>query len=288
MLHGEWCHHTDEAWEVLESQEATEDLRNRLFRHEPRLKVIENEAIKWWMLAARRGLADAQFELASAFDGGRRGGLSGCDYLPLNPGDVIEWLCRAVAQGHKKAVAYLLNPHQSLTVYLFMKPPLPLVVDALEHAVENGNAEAAFFLAKLCSWGDMLMRDCAKASQWLREAARLGHEETIRMVLNGVHNFPGKELEPDGFSAKASLGSCWDKRGWGHLGEAKPQFSHAEDLGRRSSKPVTEAAWWYQAAAEQGHPEAIKRVAELGDAVTKAIIDMLRPFDQRPQSPKTP
>ena len=124
-----------------------DEQRGNLHEMQPELAVENNEAIKWWMLAVRNGLADAQLALAKL------------GVEPPDPDDIysdlpriskeesIEWLCKAVAQGNEDAIEYLLEG-TSIGVSFIVRPNMkdyPHLLEALQYAAEKGNAEAAFF-----------------------------------------------------------------------------------------------------------------------------------------------
>jgi TPR repeat protein len=96
------------------------------------------------------------------------------------------------------------------------------------------------------------LRDSAKARAWLQKAAELGNPEAAQLILEGANLRPSQDSVDDVFQ-------------W-----AEPQCRMNDQA---------EAVWSYQLAAERGHKEAAKRLAEMGEAGTKAIIDLLRSDD---------
>ena len=104
----------------------------------------------------------------------------------------------------------------------------------------------------------------------------LGHPRAIEMVLEGLERVPRSEGTWENFS---------DPDDEEIDGQAFEEFDAsvetlAEDLEQhRKYGGMGSFVLEYQRMAELGHEEAAKRLAEMGDASTKAIVDMLRPVD---------
>ena len=279
------------AWDA-DKRAKWHEQRDRFFRHAPDIIVLENESLKWWMLAAKRGWADAQFVLAKACDPSRqlRDNLRIYDYPPLEEEEVLEWLCKAIAQGHHGAISYLVEGKTFRMISVCRRlSDRPRVVEALEHAAEQGHFDAAYFLAVAYSSGDMGIRDCEKASEWLQKAARLGDVDyrggtaqavhTVQMLLEGRNiEFTRPDLSDELWLL---LARCLDATVWvtpKNEVTAESYFRHAESLFDEEDRQ-SEAVWWYQAAALRGHAEAKKRLVEMQLKSTQAIMGVFRQID---------
>jgi TPR repeat protein len=177
----------------------------------------------------------------------------------------------------------------------------PRIVEALEKIAEKGNVHAAWYLANAYSWGDMGIRDSVKARKWLQLTASLGLDyqvavEAVKIVLDGSHAVPHEEMfRPEELFSWSTSGTWWWSEFWVDAegkAMAESYFRYAEKLCNegpgRTLRDEAWAAWWYQAAAMQGHPEAKQRLVHMQFPPTWAIMNMFRPVDQQPSSPKTP
>lgn len=271
---------------VCDTMIAEEGEPEDLVKRCPRFLVQCNEAIRWCMTAANREHAGAQFRLGNAL----WSGWEGDDTFPLlgeEKQNAVRWICKAALQGHQEAMGFLTGVNDRLIddhVDTFFWD-YPVAWEAL-HDLAKCNATGAFYLATIYSLADVgKQRDYEKAGKWLHNAAELGHPRAIEMVLEGLQQVPKDESTPE-FSA-------YDELDWQDYEEFDASVETRDEELEMHRKyggmdSLGSFVLEYQRMAELGHEEAAKRLAEMGDASTKAIMHMLRPVDQRPPSPKTP
>jgi TPR repeat protein len=227
----------------------------------PVWSVKLNEILRWCMLAAKQGFADAQYQL---WHDSWRIRWHFSYYTPdigsVHKSEGVEWLCRAAINGHEQAIEVLTSKKED-DEDCTIPWSYPCILKTLHVLVENNDialdsrAQAAFRLARFYNADCILTKSHTKTQQWLRKAADLGSKEALSLILAGCDLPPSK---------------VWH---WlfGDDGDAEDQFQFAQS--------VKNPEWFYQLAAEQGHPEAITEVAERGMDVTKAIAEMLRPIE---------
>ena len=183
---------SEEVWHAFNEGDGDWD---EICKTQPELTVLRNEAIKWCFAAANQGLADGQYKLWLSLWSGD----SDSDAVPIfdqRPEEAVEWLRKAVAQGHQKAIDALLGDLEWEEYSLkndFWE--YPRAFEAVHLVADNGNAKAAFLLASLYSLADARMRDHNKAEEWLQRAATLGHVEAAHLILEGFRRVPGKGPE---------------------------------------------------------------------------------------------
>ena len=211
------------------------------------------------------------------------------DLLPES--EQVAWLCKAVEQGDTCAIGRLVSGFGKHAEHGTLAGKYPIILDILDSASkESTDGKVALTLAELYLFGDMRVRDDAKAREYIRRAAEQGNERA-KSILGGLTRlqspFQGRELlewavndNPDepglGPNTEFGISNLYDSA-IGH-GNPEAQFRLAEcySTGRVVAKDEAQSAWWYQMAAEQGHVEATKRLAEMGDASTKAIMNAFR------------
>ena len=250
-----------------------------IVERQPELAAHANEAIKWCMLAANGGHADAQYRLGDSLWRDEESE----DCLPLlrqEQHDGVCWICKAALQGHSEAVGVLTGAVGRLfdddgDTFFW---DYPVAWETLHVLAKNRNGAAAFLLAQIYSLAHVRMRDYGKAKHWLHEAADCGHQEAVELVLQGLQRVRACDCE-----ANACDDTGFGEEVFEDLDEVEEHFQVLED--RRKSEDIARLAWDYLRLAELEHQGAAERLAEMGEAGTKAIIDALRPVHQ--QSPPT-
>ena len=194
-----------------------------------------NDAEKQFLSAAKKGDAEAQYNLGACYEFG--GG------APRNVDAARRWYEKAAAQGHKKAAARLrhLNP-----------PAAPAAEDMkkLRSAAQRGDAEALFQLAQCLEFGFHLPKDPDGALRYYKRAAKKGHEEAAKRAETMT-----EELAPDAATAKKYFASA--RRG---NAEAQYQVARCLEFGFHVKPDPQAAGDWYRRAAKQGHPKAMERL----------------------------
>lgn len=126
-------------------------------------------AMKWWRRAAKRGSAQAQYELALCFRDGRG--------TEVDLTKALFWMRKAAESG---------LPEAQLELGVLLVQDLPLVKGAtIEHdnesfywilrAAKNGLPEAQIELAQLFVEGKYVHRNTSTAFYWFKCAAKAGH-----------------------------------------------------------------------------------------------------------------
>jgi len=119
--------------------------------------------------AARRGDAQAQYDLAVALD-------CGCG-VRRDAAAALDWLLKAAAQGHVGAQAALGWKYMSGSG---APQDDALAVAWLRRAAEGGNTSAQNNLGIVYAEGRGVAADAAAAEQWFRRAAERGAEDAQR------------------------------------------------------------------------------------------------------------
>ena len=136
----------------------------------------EEEAARWFRLAAEDGNAQAQYALGTLLLEQRK------------DREGIDWLQRAARQGNGYAM-YRLGKETLLGQVI--RKDVDWALRLLQDAAERGCACAQYTLGKLCLEGKEVVRDPELAEYWLREAA----EQSYRHA-NILLHLPEKELRP--------------------------------------------------------------------------------------------
>ena len=197
-----------------------------------------NDAEKKFLAAARKGDAEAQYNLGACYEFG--GG------APKDIDLAKEWYEKAAKQGHKKAQARLrvLNPP---------KAPTKEEAEACRNALKNNpDAEALFKWAECCEFGFHTEQDRDMALRYYFLAAEKGHAEAKERAQTLTEELTAKvsEKEVKKFRADARKGNV----------EAQYQFARCLEFGIHVPRDVRAARSWYRRAADQGHEKAMKAI----------------------------
>jgi len=202
------------------------------------------EAVRWWTLAAEKGLAAAQFNLGLAYDQGT--------LIAQNATLAAAWYEKAVTGGNVPAMYNLAGLAGS-------GHGVPLNLDKAarlyETAAGHGHVKSMYNLALAYSRGQGLERDDTKAARWMLKAAEAGHPRAQYLMAQmyaqglGVHKDTSKSAHWLERAAKA--------------GHARAQYSYALHCqqGKGTSQNHAAALHWYKEAAARNHTGAMCNLA---------------------------
>jgi hypothetical protein len=197
-----------------------------------------NDAEKKFLDAAKKGDAEAQYNLGACYEFG--GGAE------KNVDRAKEWYRKAAAKGHKKAQERLLA----------LNPPKAPSAEELKQyriAAGKGDAEALFQLGQCREFGYHGDKDPDAALRCYDRAAAKGHEKAKERAEALAAKLAPAEAEMKKYYADARKGNA----------EAQYQIGRCFELGfhKNPRKPNFSAARnWYKKAADQGHPKAVERL----------------------------
>ncbi|MGI9295516.1 MAG: SPOR domain-containing protein [Pseudomonadales bacterium] len=125
----------------------------------------DKEAVYWFRNAAKKGLAEAQYNLAIMYATGTAG-------VKYDPATATEWYQKAAEQGLAEA-QYNLGTRYGLGRGVARNDKL--AADWLRKAADQGMAEAAFNLGVLYEHGQGVPFDSEQAINWYTQAVQAGY-----------------------------------------------------------------------------------------------------------------
>ncbi|MGI9284402.1 MAG: SPOR domain-containing protein [Pseudomonadales bacterium] len=132
----------------------------------------DKEAVYWFRNAAKKGLAEAQYNLAIMYATGTAG-------VKYNPATAAEWYQQAADQGLAEA-QYNLGTMYGLGRGVARNDKL--AADWLRKAADQGLIEAVFNLGVLYEHGQGVTRDSEKATAWYTQAAKAGYSPAVQRL----------------------------------------------------------------------------------------------------------
>ena len=222
-------------WAERAHEQGLEDAEEFLFA----LKLKREAAKPHFLIAAERGDANAQFDLALRYADG--------DGVEQDQSKAVHWYQKAAEQGHAKAQFNLavryengngVERDQTKAVCWYLK------------AAQQGHSGAQFNLALCYKDGDGVQEDQWKASHWFHMAAEQGY--AVAQFNLAVRYEEGRGIHQD-----QSKAIRWYRTA-AHHGYANAQNNLAicYEQGRGVKQDQREAVHWYRAAAEQGYASA--------------------------------
>ena len=222
-------------WAERAHEQGLEDAEEFLFA----LKLKREAAKPHFLIAAERGDANAQFDLALRYADG--------DGVEQDQSKAVHWYQKAAEQGHAKAQFNLavryengngVERDQTKAVRWYLK------------AAQQGHSGAQFNLAVCYKDGDGVQEDQWKASHWFHMAAEQG--DAVAQFNLAVRYEEGRGIHQD-----QSKAIRWYRTA-AHHGYANAQNNLAicYEQGRGVKQDQREAVHWYRAAAEQGYASA--------------------------------
>lgn len=128
----------------------------------------------------------------------------------------------------------------------------------VEKRAANGDAQSQYLLGRVYQKGDIVRQDHSKAAGFFLQAAEQGHGEAEYQLA--CCYYAGLGVEQDKVKARMHLIAAA-----GH-GSVEAQYHLAGTYARGKGgvkKNYRKAAYWYEKAAEQGHPEAKSHLEKL-------------------------
>ena len=197
------------------------------------------EALKWYHEAAELGLSEAQFNLALVYEKG--------EGTEQNHIEAIKWYTKAAEQGDMYA------QHNLALIYENGKGVEKDIEKAFElylMAAERGLANAQYNLALMYDFGYGVEQNYLEAVKWYTAAAEQGDREAQFNLALIYENGKGVEKDIkkafDLFHMSAELG----------LSYAQFNLAHMYDHGDGVEQNYNEAMKWYTLSANQGNQKA--------------------------------
>lgn len=252
---------------------------------------ISSEAVKFWLLSAKLGSAEAYVDLAEAFESGTG--------VEKDEEKAFEYYSKAAALGAPSALYELGLSFLESEAVLDDKKGFEYV----KKAAEKGHGLAQLELGELYSNGIVVPENPKKAFHWYIKAAASDVEQALWIVGQALESGYGCETDMKEalcyYERAACLGHAEAQRTLGYFMEVDQELDKAfqwymlassqEDAiaqynlssmfwrGRGTTKNLNQAVFWCTEAAEQGDIAAKVRLAEIlhergedGDAV-KAV-----------------
>lgn len=228
----------------------------------------DGEAVKWWLLAAQQGCAEASYNLHLLWKRGRAPAIDAATALRCLR-DAAEWgLARAQARlGRKLAKSDDTNDRVES-------------VEWFRRAAAQDDATAPCWLGMAYAYGCGVERDPATALHWFRIGAQLG--DRISQYRLGMMLAEGDGAPAD----EAGAIELW--RVAAAKGDARAHYALglAFESGRGVAIDLVEAASCYRLAAELGHASAQNNLATLleeGKGVVRDIDEAIRWYEAAAQ-----
>ena len=149
-----------------------------------RMRENPTEGFQLLMKLAERGVANAQYEVASAFYTGTG--------VTRDIAEAAKWAQRAADQNNLHGLLMIGNLHRGSELG---RPNLDLTVKAFERAAELGSTLAYRHLGQLYFTGEHMPRDYTRAERWLRPAA--ARNDQIAQFTLGQLYLHGSGVERD-------------------------------------------------------------------------------------------
>ena len=138
-------------------------------------------AFYWFMKAAKRGHAQAQYQVGAMLDR-MRYRYKYDKYLEEPPfcctsyaeGTVYQWISKAVGQGLPEAMCYLGNMYR---IGNSVEKDFEKAFEWHQKAIVSGCVESEYALGCMYEQGEGTQPDLQKAVRWYKEAANQGHAE---------------------------------------------------------------------------------------------------------------
>lgn len=194
-----------------------------------------NDAEKQFLKAAKKGDAEAQYNLGACYEFG--GGAS------VNADLARQWYEKAAAQGHKKAKA-------RLRILNAPKSPTEDEAKELRKAAlkRDPDPKDVYRWAECCEFGYWTEKDRDRALRFYSRAAGKGFAPAKERAEELAEELSPSEAEVKKFRAAARKGNA----------EAQYQFARCLEFGFHVKRNIGAARELYRRAADQGHPGAMK------------------------------
>lgn len=220
----------------------------------------DNESIWWYIDAAKRGNADAQFHLAECYRHGYVPGRDASRYSTIDNEhkEALKWYRKAAEQGHCEAQLqlglFLDNSISDDYYYESERKDDKRNYEAftwITIAAKQGHADAQFYMGKYYEYGIIVKQSDQLAIEWYRNAAKRGSANAQYKLAdcyrNGKYVPKNDSLAIKWYRISAEQGHC---KAQFQLGDIYEQGSCGVEKSRE------EALKWYELAAVQKGSEA--------------------------------
>jgi len=210
-------------------------------------KEKQAEAISWFRRAADDGDVRSEYMLGSIYDNASRSANGEENLDALDATEAVRWYRRAAEQGHAGAQTALGCLY---TEGIGVSRDDTEAIRWFQRAAEQQDADGEYLLGCVYGEGRGIPRDDAEAIRWLRRAADQGHNDARYLLCNMCKD--GRWVDAEAIEwlrwqgdedAMYALGTMY-RQGWGV---------------RRSDAKAFE---WFRRAAERGHYEAERELAD--------------------------
>ncbi len=204
-----------------------------------------SEAMKWYLKAAEKGDARAEYNLGIFYE---RGLSNRQDYKKA-----VEWYLKA-AEHHLADAQFNLG-------FLYEKglgvtQNYREATEWYRKAAEQGDADAQVNLGFIYETAQGLPQDLKEAVKWYKKASDQGDAE-------GSYNFA--RLASNSLSSQELINLYTQAAKQGHI-EAQLNLGYIYETSKGTLQNTSQAINWYQKAANQGHPIAQFNLAVMYDA----------------------
>jgi len=207
------------------------------------------EALTLYLAKAQQGDADAQLNLASAYDYGTRG-------LEVDEEEAVRWYRKSALQGNSTAqnnLAYAYQTGEGIA------QDYTEAAKWYRKAAEQGNDTAQNNLANAYDSGEGVVQDYTEAAKWYRKSADQGNEMAQNNL--GYAYWAGQ-----GVSQNFVEAAEWFRKG-AENGHAMSQnnLGNAYSRGEGVEDDQQQAIKWFKKAAQQGNSSAQETLEGLGE-----------------------
>ncbi|MBI3884611.1 MAG: sel1 repeat family protein [Opitutae bacterium] len=236
----------------------------------------EEEALRWYRLAAAKGHAGAQLEFGLLLRDGRG--------TTADPEEAFSWLLKSAGQGERYAMTLVAGSYVEGEM---VKKNLVQALRWYRSAAEKGDANAAFEAGAMLADGRGTKRDPLEAAKWLAVAARAGIAEAHGKLATLA------AADPQLSAKLAAQAPAETKRllARATAGEAPAQFELAQLYAAGAGGLLRDRAaqvQWLQKAAAQGlapAQNALGLAYEQGEGIAaspeQAFVWLKKSADQR-------
>lgn len=210
-----------------------------------RRKKDLKKSFDWYLKAAERGHADAQYQVSIIYMMG--------EGVEKNSREGLSWLRKAVDNQKRSARAD----------FAFGQLPLDIDLTMVRRSAELGYAPAQFRIGLAYLTGEGVTQDAEKAARWfekaLRQAEKDAHQGDVSAkILIGEACKKGVFVKKDITKAFAWYMSAAEQGNAGAQFEVAQAYVTGEGVDRDWEK----AAHWYEEAAKQGDKNAQSKLGE--------------------------
>lgn len=202
--------------------------------------------------AAELGLAAAQSSYAGLLDEG--------ELVERDLKQAIGWLLKAIAQGDTEAMVRLGLHYMKGTG---VAKDLAKSVTWYRKAAGMGNADGQYFLGCAYDLGRGVEQNDAESVRWYQAASDRGHLVAMCNLADKYEH--GRGIEQN----EAQALSCYLKSAEGNVTAAMFSLGMMHWEGRGTKQSNMLALQWFQRAANHGHPEAARMIAEVKASITR-------------------